>query len=39
MRMLTATMASIATITFALFAYALVTSPPPPPPATRAVSR
>jgi len=39
MRMLAATMASIATITFALFAYALVTSSAPVAPATRAVSR
>jgi len=38
MRMLTATMASIATITFALFAYALVTSSAPAPD-THAVSR
>lgn len=39
MRMLTATMASIATITFALFAYALVTSSAPVAPSTHAVSR
>ena len=38
MRMLTATMASIAAITFALFAHALVTHSAPVAPATQAVS-
>jgi hypothetical protein len=38
MRMLTATMASIATITFALFAYALVTHSAPAASQSHAVS-
>lgn len=38
MRVLTATMASIATITFALFAYALVTYSAPPVQASEVVS-
>jgi hypothetical protein len=39
MRMLTVTMASIATITFALFMYALLTYSAPPAPATQLLSR